>query len=216
MENDLSKRRCVICAAGPVTDMECLRKLLHEEDDVIAADGGLRLAEALGRKPKLIVADFDSMPRMMAEQNGAPVASLPVKKDDTDTLAAVKIALARGYRNILLMGATGGRLDHTMANIAVLLYIVNHGAKAVLADEKNRLEMVLPGHYVVDPADNTQFSLLPYGGCVSGLNVKHAEYPLENATLFSDIPLGVSNEFQGCPVEISFKQGILMIFLSKD
>lgn len=217
MENNRTENgRCVICAAGPVARPDGLRDLLCPGDFVIAADGGLRLAEALGLKPDLIVADFDSSPRSLAEQTDAPITLLPVKKNDTDVMAAARIAFQKGFREALLLGATGGRLDHTMANLAVVLFLVKNGVRTVLADETNRLEMLLPGSYTVRPAAGFHLSLLPYAGNAEGVTVKNAEYELCGAKLTPDFPLGVSNEFLNLPVEISFESGILMRILSKD
>ena len=208
--------RCVICAAGPVEDTAPLLPLLRADDWVIAADGGLRLARRLSLRPALLVADFDSSVR---EENREeiPVAVLPVRKDDTDTMAAARIGLERGFREFLLLGASGGRLDHTAGNFAVLAYLCGRGARAVLADEHGRVEMLPPGRYRVEAEEGMALSLLPYGGAVSGLWVKNAEYPLENATLTPDFPLGVSNAFSnGRDVEIEFTGGILQIFLCRD
>lgn len=129
-------RRCVICAAGPVVNPDSLRDLLHTGDFIIAADGGLKLIKDLGLKPDLIVADFDSAPRSLAEKTNVPITLLPVKKDDTDTMAAARIAVQKGFREVLLLGATGGRLDHTLSNLAVVLYLIKCGVRTVLADEK--------------------------------------------------------------------------------
>lgn len=94
----VEQRRCVICAAGPVGNAEALRPLLRPDDWVIAADGGVSLARRLGLTPSLLVADFDSSRRPdegLTGENaggvGVPVASLPVKKDDTDTMAAAAL-----------------------------------------------------------------------------------------------------------------------------
>jgi thiamine pyrophosphokinase len=212
----LCSRRCVICAAGPVSDIEKLRPLLRRDDWVMAADGGIRLANRLGLSIDHIIADFDSVEREEAKGTGAAISELPVKKNDTDTMAAARLGLQKGFRDFLILGGSGGRMDHTMANLAVMMFLIKNGARAVLADENNMVEMLLPGRRIVEPAENARLSLLPYAGQVSGLYVRNAEYELENATLTPDFPLGVSNEFKDRPVEISFTKGILMIFISKD
>lgn len=215
-EQSSISRRCVICAAGPVSDIGSLRLLLRDNDWVIAADGGLRLADRLGLKADRIVADFDSLSQEQVADFSVPISKLPVKKNDTDTMAAARIGLELGFKEFLLIGASGGRLDHTFANFAVMMFLIQNGAKAVLADNHNIVEMLLPCKRIINPIENAHFSLLPYGGYVSGLTVRNAEYELDNATLTPDFPLGISNEFTGQPVEIQFKQGILMIFISKD
>ena len=214
--------RCVILSAGPVEDPSCLRSLLRPDDWFVAADGGWTLAQELGVSVSLLVADFDSLPLRVTAEDTEGVR-LPVEKDWTDTMAAAMEGLRRGFREFLLLGGTGGRLDHTMANLAVLYYLLLHGAHAVMADEHNRVWMMLPGSYRIEPEEGYKFSLFPYAGEVTGLTERQAYYPLNNASLTPDNTLGVSNEFlcdpvQKCllPAEISFETGVLLIFLSKD
>lgn len=207
--------RCVILSAGPVEDSERLRPLLKTDDWFIAADGGGRLAAALGVKPAVLVADFDSS--ASPDTGGdTEIVRLPTEKDWTDTQAAAMLALDRGYRDFLLLGCTGGRLDHTLANIAVLLYLLRRGADALMADERNFLRLYGPGRYRVERRAGYKLSLFPYGGEVEGITVKNVRYPLEKARLTPDNSLGVSNEFLENPAEISFDKGVLMVFLSKD
>lgn len=215
--------RCVILSAGPVREPEALRPLLRPDDWIIAADNGWNLARRLGVIPRVLVADFDSMPQIPSGQEGLEILRLPVEKDWTDTMAAAMEGIARGYREFLLLGATGGRLDHTMSNFSVLLYLLEHGAEAVMADEQNRVRLYRPGDYILEPEEGYKFSLFPFGGEVTGLYETDVYYPLENAVLRPDSSLGISNEFIRDPEKntllkpkISFKTGNLMIFLSKD
>ena len=208
--------RCVILSAGPVKNADELRPYLRGDDWFIAADGGLRLAKALGVRPAVLIADFDSLPADTAENAADEVVRLPVEKDWTDTMAAAMLGLERGYTDFLLLGCTGGRLDHTMANIAVLLYLLRHGAEACLLDGQNSLRLYFPGNYRFPVEREYRFSLFPYGGEIQGITLKNAKYPLLDATLTPDNPLGVSNEFTDFPLEITFRKGILMFFLSKD
>ena len=215
--------RCVILAAGPVDEPDRLRPLLRADDWFIAADGGWKLAQALGVSVSLLVADFDSLAFRADAADGAELLRLPAEKDWTDTMASAMAGFRRGYRELLLLGGTGGRLDHTVANFAVLYYLLRRGARAVMADTHNRVELKLPGSYRLEPEEGYKFSLFPYAGEVTGLTERQVYYPLDNATLTPDNPLGVSNEFLRdpaentlLPAEISFKSGVLMIFLSKD
>ena len=107
--------RCVILSAAPVTNPAALRGLLQPGEWFVAADVGLRLAQALGVRPAVVVADFDS--GQEPEEDGLEIIRYPVEKDVTDTQAAAMLALERGYRDFLLLGCTGGRLDHTMGNL---------------------------------------------------------------------------------------------------
>ncbi len=214
--------RCVILSAGPVKDPQRLRSLLRPDDWFVVADGGWRLAQELGVSVSLLVADFDSLSYPVTTGD-TEVIRLPVEKDWTDTMAAAMEGLRRGFREFLILGGTGGRLDHTMANFAVLHSLLLQGAHAVMADDQNRVWMMLPGSYRIEPVKGYKFSLFPYAGEVTGLTERQVYYPLNNATLTPDSTLSVSNEFlrdsaQKCllPAEISFETGVLIIFLSKD
>ena len=215
--------RCVIVSAGPVQNPEVLKTLIAPEDWVIAADNGWNLAKRLGIIPNLLVADFDSMPKIPEEREEVEILRLPVEKDWTDTMAAAMEGIRRGYRDFLLLGATGGRLDHTMANFSVLLYLIEQGADALLADEQNLVRLCRPGVYTIRPEEGYRLSLFPFGGEVTGLCENNVYYPLENAVLRPDSSLGISNEFirdsekkTFLEPKISFKTGYLLIFLSKD
>lgn len=215
--------RCVILSAGPVRDIEALKPLLRPDDWFIAADNGWSLAGRLGVTPSVLVADFDSMPEPPEIRESLEILPLPVEKDWTDTMAAAMEGIRRGYREFLLLGATGGRLDHTMANFSVLLYLVEQGADAMMADEQNRVMLFHPGSYTLRPEEGYKLSLFPFGGKVTGLCETDVYYPLKDAELLPDSSLGTSNEFirdldKNVLLEpkISFKTGYLMIFLSKD
>ena len=111
-------KRCVIAGGAPIEDYTVIRSLLSPDDFVIFCDSGLRHLEKLGVSPSLIVGDFDSYdgPRPDAE-----TITLPCIKDDTDSFFAVKEAVKRGFEEFLLIGVTGGRLDHTLGNLSILL-----------------------------------------------------------------------------------------------
>lgn len=210
-------KRCVIVGAAPVADPDCLRKKLLPDDFLVAADGGQDTLRAMGRTPALLVADFDSS--VIAEElsPATEVVRLPVCKDETDTLVAATIAVERGYRDFLLLGCLGGRLDHTVANLQVLAALTAKGCRVVLADEQNDVTLWEPGKHRLAWRADRIFSLLAYDQEVTGVAIRQAAYTLENGTLTSNNPLGISNAFlPGLPAEISFETGRLLVFCSKD
>ncbi len=206
--------RCVILGAGPVTDPGALRALLCAEDVFIAADGGMRLAERLGVCPVAIVADFDSSAASNASQH-ATVVRLPVKKDMTDTSAAADYALEHGYRDFLLLGCTGGRLDHQYAALQLLAQLVERGCDAMMADETNRITVARQSPVTVPSIAGWSLSLFAFGGTVNNLSIRGAEYNLENYILQPDDPLCISNAVERGTAEITFDSGMLLIYRSK-
>lgn len=129
---------CIIIGAGDFTPIDID---VREEDLCIAVDGGYLYCRMLGITPDLIVGDMDSTDAQIKEEilgikKTSPdrVMVLSTEKDDTDTLAAIRLGLEKGYKLFRLYGAMGGRIEHTIANIQCLRYLKNNGAKAYIMD----------------------------------------------------------------------------------
>ena len=204
-------KRCVIFGAAPVVDPQPLGRYLRDDDWFVAADGGNRLAQALGILPALTVADHDSSDS--AESCGECV-ELPIEKDVTDTRAAMDIAYERGYRDFLLLGCMGGRMDHTVANLLSARQMTEKGCSVVLADEKNAVTVLLPSEYPL-PQDSA-FSVFSMTDCTEGLTMRGVQYPLEGFSLRADDPLCVSNHVIAAGATLSFENGVLLLMFSED
>ncbi|HWQ59183.1 MAG TPA: thiamine diphosphokinase [Clostridia bacterium] len=175
-------------------------------DLVVAADAGyLRLN---GVKPDLVVGDFDSLGFV---PEGEGVVRHPARKDDTDTLLAVRLGLARGCRTFAILGGLGGRLDHTLANIQTLAYLSARGARGCLVGAEETALMLDGGSIRFAAGLSGAISVFAYGAPARGVTEEGLEYPLDRATLSPDYPLGVSNAFSGSPARISVEEGRLLI-----
>jgi thiamine pyrophosphokinase len=209
--------RCVIVAAGQILDYERAKSFLQPGDFFIFCDDGLRHAESLGVTPSLIVGDFDSCDAELLSKwsNRCEIIRLPREKDDTDTLFAVKLAVERGYSDFILLGAMGGRFDHALGNVSILLYLNGLGKKALIVDDYSVMKVV--GREPLYIEDNcSYFSVMTVAGDVSGVNIKNAKYPLENASLKADFQLGISNEvLPGKTAEVSVEQGRVLVVVVK-
>ena len=223
MNSVFREPRCVIISAGTF----CGEKIdLEDEDFCIACDAGYGYARKMGIYPDLIVGDFDSAAEAgkeilsdigkIASLHPERVVQLQVQKDDTDTLAAVRIGLERGYRNFYLYGALGGeRFDHSFANIQSLLFIKHHGGTGYIVD-RDRMLMVIENETVRFNRGNTGkvsvFSLLPQS---RGVYLRGLMYSADDITITSDFPVGVSNEFIiDEEAEITVEDGCLLIAVS--
>ena len=183
------------------------------QDVVIAADGGYAVCLREGVTPNYVLGDFDSLGHVPAASN---VEVVPVEKDDTDMMLAVKKGLALGCREFYLYGGTGGRADHTMANLQTLLYLKNRGASGWLVDVSCRCT-VLKNESVTFPAQESGIlSVFAFGGVAKGVSVTGAKYSLEDGTLNPEFPLGVSNHFVGEAVTVSVTEGALLVYLSQN
>lgn len=207
--------RCVILSAGPVEDIGGLRELLRADDIFIAADGGWRLAQELGVMPLAVVADFDSsQPPNLHED--VKIVRLPVQKDCTDTAAAVQVALDMGYRDFLLLGCIGGRLDHQFANFQLLSRLARQGCTALAANVQNQVCAAVTSPITVKPMDGWSLSLFAFDGTVRDLSIRGAAYELFGYDLTPTDSLCVSNATLKTPCEITFSEGTLLLFRSKD
>lgn len=200
-------KRCFIFAAGTFFG---LRERPADGDLVIAADAGYRVCEQQNIKPDLLLGDFDSMelPAFSGE-----VCRLPVEKDDTDTMAAVKEGLARGCTEFFLYGGTGGkRLDHTLANLQTLLYLRRRGARGWMFDD-DFVWTVIENESLNVPreTDWALLSLFGLGDRAEGITLQGVQYPLTDGVLTPEFPLGVSNHIMEETAHIFVRQGVLAV-----
>ena len=198
--------RCVIVAGADIQNYDYVISQLTDEDCFIYCDSGLRHREFLP-KPNLIVGDFDSF---ALDKSEIETIVLPMEKDDTDSVYAIKEALKRGFKDILLLGVVGNRLDHTLANLGALEYIYKHDAKGKIIDNYSEMEIVDSN---VKEIDNkyAYFSLLNIYGEVMGINISGAKYNLYDATIKTDYQYAISNEVKGDAARVSVDNGILLL-----
>ena len=195
--------KCLIfCAA----EFDALAAPIGGSDFILAADGGLRHLEKLHIVPDAILGDFDSLGFV---PTGAQV--FPVEKDDTDAMLAARKGLELGYREFLFYGALDGpRLDHTIANFQTLQFLANQGAKGYLIG-RDYMITVIKEETVEFPAEAEGIlSLFCFGPDAEGITLENLHYPLQNGTLTSGFPLGVSNHFIGKSARITVKSGSLL------
>lgn len=189
-------------------------------DEVIAADKGVEYAIALGIKPTRIMGDFDSLKPEVAEKMtgfGVPIETFPPEKDYTDTHLAIMKAMELGAKEITILGATGTRLDHVMANIGLLQMIMEAGVRPYIVDANNKITMIKDQLTIKkEDAFGKYVSLIPYTEEVTGINLTGFYYPLTDATLTIGISQGISNEITDDVANVSVKTGHLLVIESKD
>ncbi|MEA4965173.1 MAG: thiamine diphosphokinase [Oscillospiraceae bacterium] len=198
---------CYIFAAGSYYG---LWQRPNPDDFLIAADGGYPVCQSEGLRPDLVIGDFDSLPAPPDHPN---VIRLPVEKDDTDLLAAIREGLRHGCTVFRLYGGTGGpRPEHTLANYQCLLFLAAHGARGYLYGDGYVVSAVRNGILSLPAADCGNVSVFALSGPAVGVTLRGLQYPLQEARLTPEMPLGVSNAFRGEPAEISVRSGTLLVF----
>jgi len=196
--------RCIMMCAGEYHPMEIE---IRQDDFVVAVDGGLAYLQEEGIEPDLLLGDFDSLEdtgcggKKLSETIARYRAmgpdhflQLPVVKDDTDTMAAARLGLEKGYREFLIYGAMGGRPDHLMANIQTMVFILHKGGQAWMLDRETRMTVIGPGEFRL-PADfEGTVSLFALDSCLENVTIRGMKYEVEGATVRNDYPVGCSNE----------------------
>ena len=212
MNQEINKKRCVVIANASINNYDYLFKEIKEDDFLIYCDGGLKHLEKLKILPNLIIGDFDSFknPNLDIE-----TIVLPREKDDTDTMAAVKEGIERGYKDFLLLGVIGERLDHSLANVSILLYLDSLNLKGKIIDDYSEMLLVSKKEELVSD-EFSYFSLINILSNAKGVNVIDAKYPLIDATLPTTYQYSVSNEVLPNKVsKISLKEGTLLLIKTR-
>ena len=200
---------CLILSGAP----ECyIPKKCREADYVIACDHGYAHSLRHSVQPDLVVGDFDSYDGHIAI--GLEVIRAVPEKDDTDTMLGLKEAIARGYKNIVVAGGLGGRIDHMLANIGMLVYAADHGVMCQLVDEHHQIFSLRNGSRRLKRGQWRNVSIFAADTEVPGVTLEGFKYPLQDYTLTSHFPLGVSNEFAEDEARITAGDGTLIVILS--
>lgn len=210
--------RCVVVGGAPISCYERARGFIKNDDFVIYCDSGLKHLEGLGAAPALIIGDWDSYddPHMDVE-----TITLPVAKDDTDTVYAVREGMKRGFSDFILLGAVGARLDHTLVNVYILTTLANRGCHGMIVDDYSEMELISsckdedgtirPGRATVEDK-YPFFSLIAPEGEACGVSIRNAKFGLDGASIGPDYQYATSNEvLPGKSAEITVEDGRLLL-----
>lgn len=200
----MQRPKCYIFGAGSFYG---LRSRPTPIDCILAADGGYRYCVQEGLTPDLILGDFDSLSDL---PTGIPTLRYPPEKDDTDTMLAIKEGLSRGLTHFHLYGCGGGRLDHTLGNLQGLGYLAKQGARGFLYTETEVFTSICNDTLTLPAQEQGLFSVFCLGPDVS-VTIQGAKYPLHNKCMDANLALGVSNCFQGTPVQITAQGACLLV-----
>lgn len=204
--------RCIIVLNGKIKDYSAFEGVAREGDFIICADGGLRHAKKLGLKPHLIMGDFDSF--NIDDVPDGKVLRFPIEKDKTDGEIAVEYALDKGFEEILLIGALGGRTDHLLANVLLLEAIEKAGKKACIMDCSERIYCINAGIYKFEAKKGDIISIIPISESVEGISLLGFYYPLESCDIKRGSTHGISNIFEESTGSIEIKKGTVIVVVS--
>lgn len=212
--------RAVLVAGGSLKDEfanEMIKKLCP--DLLIAVDRGMDYFERNQKKADLLIGDLDSVSKWTLKNlsDKTERMTFPAQKDDTDLSLSIQEAIRRGASEIFILGATGGRFDHSVAGIQAMSSALKAKIPCFLLDEQNRIRLISEKLSIrKDEQYGTYVSVLAFTTKVTGVSLKGFFYPVKDACFSVTYPLGVSNEIVDDLAEIDLKEGILLIVESKD
>ncbi|MGD8397852.1 MAG: thiamine diphosphokinase [Anaerolineae bacterium] len=206
--------RAIIVAAGDSPGDEEWARWMQRGDLIVAADGGAARILSQGLVPHIVIGDMDSLPDSARSKldDGVEIVEHPRAKDETDLELALTYAAQRGVQEIVVLGALGGRLDHTLSNVLLLalpklesitVRIVQGAEEAILV--RGGEEISLQG------SKGDVVSLLPWGGDARGVTTDGLAWPLERVTLHFAFSRGVSNVMTGPEARIGVEGGYLLV-----
>lgn len=211
----LTLKRAVIIANGDPPTREQARAWLRSGDTLICADGGGRAALALGLAPQVVIGDFDSLSPQELDAlaaRGAVLQRHPREKDETD-LELVLLFAAPDHDEIIILGAGGGRLDQTLANMMLLaMPQLTPRHRVILVTANEQVSLIHPGHiHELRGTPGCTVSLLPIGGDAAGITTTGLQYPLRDETLKFGPARGVSNVMLGERASVFVREGRLLL-----
>ena len=215
-------KRAVIISGGTLYE-ELIEKTIGECEDpcIIGVDKGVEFLYRHRIQPSYIVGDFDSLSQEIVDyyknETHVSVREFNPVKDASDTEIAVRLAITLGCHEMVILGATGSRVDHLWANIQTLTIPFKAGVDAVILDPQNRIRLIGgETHLKKEEAFGDYFSVFPLGEVVYGFNIRGAKYPLTEHTLTPYDSLCVSNQIEEDEVVIDFVSGIVILMETRD
>ncbi len=207
----MSKTAAVI-TNGNLTALAQVREIITGTELIICVDGAAEHLKLHGIVPHVLLGDLDSV----SEETRAALAKMdvaiekyPAEKDQTDTELAMEYCARNGVRKVFLFGATGSRLDHSLANVFLFVKAKNLGLDVTLFTNTSRVQLVNQ-KLTIRGKPGDLFSLLPLSENVTGITLEGLKYPLQDATIELGSSLGISNELTGDTATVTVKSGNLL------
>lgn len=209
--------KAIIISGAPHAWLDLTK--LNNSDLIIGVDRGAIILLNSGIIPAVAIGDFDSISDAEFDdlaKSGAQIIKLDSHKDETDTEVAILHAISLSIDHIEIYGALGGRIDHTIANIRLLLKFVKEGINIQLKDKTNSLRVLSPGTYEFEPIKSSYLSFFALEEAVENLTLTGVKYPLNKYLLCQDDIRCTSNEVTATTFGVAFSQGFLLMIQSRD
>ncbi len=211
----MSKRAFIYTAGSySVEDIKLYKRIkTSEEDIIICADGGYDALIYTSIVPDVVIGDFDSLKSSVPKE--IEVVKYPTDKDKTDLEICIDYALERGCDTIFMLGALGGRIDHTIGSLCAMKYVLERGASPMILNGKSRIYLI--DNEIQISRDNFDYvSLIPCTDKVTGITTTGLKYELNNDELLKSNSLGISNEFYGNTATVKIENGLLYVICTEE
>ena len=211
--------KTLIVTGGAINKEVLIKNIENNKfNNIIAIDRGLEILEEIEIMPTHIVGDFDSIKNidMLNKYKNVLIQKLNPEKDYTDTDTGMELAINLNSKEVIIIGATGTRLDHTIANIQNMKKMLNKEILCKIIDYNNEIMLIDRTTKIEKNSEYTYISLLPLESKAEGITLKGFKYPLNNKTLEIGESIGISNEQMELIGTIEIKRGILLVIKSKD
>lgn len=204
--------RAVIIGNGSMHDYDYISSKLRGNDYIVCADGGYKHAKKLKVKPNVLIGDMDSI-----EDNDydGEVINLPIRKDFTDSDVCIKFIMLKDFEEVMLLGFTGARMDHSITNLMLLKQFTDSEKKAYILDEHNEIYFATRENNIYGKKGDI-VSIIPFGGNLCGITTEGLDYPLNDETLVFGESRGVSNIMSCDKCTITIKSGTGLIIKARD
>jgi thiamine pyrophosphokinase len=199
-------------AGGEISDWRAGSSYLHAADLIVAADGGAQHVLRMGFTPHVVIGDMDSLTQEQVahlQQAGCRFLTYPTRKNETDAELALLYAVEQGADQIVILGASGGRIDHTLANVLLLTLPELKGVQVSLVDGQQEV-LLIQGEGTIQGQVGDPVSLLPLAGDAEGITSSGLEYALDDDTLMFGRTRGVSNTLIAPTAHIRLRKGVLL------
>ncbi|MBU5437755.1 thiamine diphosphokinase [Tissierella sp. MSJ-40] len=208
----------LIVSSGAISNLKRLECIAKKCDFVLCADGGANHLLKIKYKPNLVVGDLDSIDKKtlkILEEEKVPINRFPSKKDATDTELAIEYLIQKGFKDITLMGVTGTRKDHTLANVFLLKRILDNGIKGKIVDDNNIIYLI-DNYLKLKYHEDTFVSIIPITDEGIVVTLQGFEYPLDKTQIDFGSTHGVSNKIVENVGQVIIHKGKCLVFVSKD
>ena len=212
--------KALVIANGSIKNKEFYHSYVLKDhfDLIICADGGLKNALLLNLTPNVVIGDFDSTEESLlqdAQNKGVEIIRYPVEKDATDTEIVLDYLVERDFFHITMIGCLGDRVDHTLANIALLKKLLAQKVCGRIVDEKNEIYLI-NGKIELSNRKGSTLSLIPFSEEVEGVTTSGLYYSLNDYKMVQASSYGISNIIIEDSAKVEIKNGELLAIISRD